>query len=384
MRIEWKTCFKVGVSIFLLYLCIHYWMWVSGFLAGILGAISPLFIGAVIAYIVNLPMGFYEKIYFKNTKKKWLIKSRRPVCMVAAYASILAIIAVILMLVIPQLIDCVKLIIAEVPKLMKELVKQAERIEYLPDEVLNVFKGMKWESWIGKIAGVVSTGVGNVLGTVISTVTMFFSGIFMAFLSITFSIYLLSGKEKICAGCHRVVKRLFTPKHCGAIEYVQRTFNDSFKRYIVGQCTEAVILGVLCIIGMVILRIPYESMIGALVAFTALIPVVGAFIGAGIGAFMILTVDPIKAIIFVVFIVVLQQLEGNLIYPRVVGSNLGLPALLVLAAVTVGGGVMGIVGILLAVPITAALWNIFNDLLDAADEREAAAIAKEAEQVKID
>ena len=137
--------------------------------------------------------------------------------------------------------------------------------------------------------------------------------------------------------------------------------NDCFHGYIVGQCIEAVILGTLCAIGMAILRLPYATMIGALVAFTALIPVAGAYIGAAVGAFMILTVDPWKAVIFLIFLVILQQFEGNVIYPRVVGSSLGLPGIWVLAAVTVGGGIMGITGMLLGVPMAAALYRILRE-----------------------
>ena len=148
------------------------------------------------------------------------------------------------------------------------------------------------------------------------------------------------------------------------------TFSDSFHKYIVGQCTEAVILGGLCAIGMGILGLPYATMIGALVAFTALIPVAGAFIGGAVGAFMILMVNPIQALIFIVYLVVLQQLEGNIIYPKVVGSSMGLPAIWVLAAVTVGGGVMGIMGMLIGVPIAATAYRIIHNDVNGKTEAE--------------
>ena len=147
------------------------------------------------------------------------------------------------------------------------------------------------------------------------------------------------------------------------IRYVVGIFDNSFHKFIVGQCIEAVVLGVLCIIGMTILRLPYAMMIGTLIGFTALIPVAGAYIGAGVGAFMILTVSPIQALIFLVFVVILQQLEGNLIYPKVVGSSIGLPGVWVLAAVTIGGGIMGIPGMLLGVPTVASMYQLIrNDL----------------------
>ena len=145
------------------------------------------------------------------------------------------------------------------------------------------------------------------------------------------------------------------------IKYVLSILNDCFRRYIIGQCTEAVILGVLCTVGMLILGLPYATMIGAFIAFTALIPIAGAYIGAGVGAFMIVMVSPIKALVFLIFIVVLQQLEGNLIYPRVVGSSIGLPGIWVLAAITIGGGVMGVGGMLLGVPIAATIYRIIKN-----------------------
>ena len=148
------------------------------------------------------------------------------------------------------------------------------------------------------------------------------------------------------------------------IRYVVGVFDGSFHSFIVGQCIEAVVLGVLCIIGMTLLRFPYAMMIGTLIGFTALIPVAGAYIGAGVGAFMILTVSPIKALLFLVFIVVLQQLEGNLIYPKVVGKSIGLPGIWVLAAVTVGGGVMGIPGMLIGVPAVAAVYQLVKQDLN--------------------
>ena len=159
--------------------------------------------------------------------------------------------------------------------------------------------------------------------------------------------------------------------------HVLSVMNDCFRRYTIGQCTEAVILGVLCTLGMWLLQLPYAAMIGALVAFTALIPVAGAYIGAGVGAIMIITVSPIKALIFLIFIVVLQQLEGNLIYPKVVGNSIGLPAIWVLAAVTVGGGVLGIPGMLLGVPLAATLYRLLREKLA---QKEAATTAENAQQ----
>ena len=183
---------------------------------------------------------------------------------------------------------------------------------------------------------------------------------FTAVVSIIFSIYLLLGKEKLGRQISLVMKTYLKPAWYSHLVYFLETLHSCFRRFVVGQCTEAVILGLLCMGGMMLLRFPYASMVGALIGFTALIPVAGAYIGAGVGAFMIFTVSPFQSLLFLIFIAILQQLEGNLIYPKVVGSSIGLPGIWVLAAVTIGGGVLGIGGMLLAVPLAAALYQMLR------------------------
>ena len=167
-------------------------------------------------------------------------------------------------------------------------------------------------------------------------------------------------KDKLLEQCKQISNKYIKSKWLKKINYVLSILNDTFHKFIVGQCTEAVILGLLCTIGMTILRMPYAAMIGALTALMALIPIVGAFISGAVGAFLIFMESPVKALIFLIFIVVLQQLEGNLIYPKVVGSSIGLPALWVLTAVTVGGSVAGIAGMMIAVPIAAAIYRLIK------------------------
>ena len=194
-----------------------------------------------------------------------------------------------------------------------------------------------------------------------SAVSSVFSALVTALLALIFAIYLLAGKERLNNQCNRMLDHYLSDRWHSRVMYVVKTLDDCFHRYIVGQCTEAVILGVLCAVGMLLLRLPYAAMIGALIAFTALIPVAGAWIGAGVGAFLILMESPMQALVFLVYILILQQLENNLIYPKVVGSSMGLPGIWVLAAVTVGGGMMGVVGMLLGVPITAAVYRILRE-----------------------
>lgn len=361
MVIQWKSCIKICVSVFLLYLCIQFWPSVLTLFKTILGAASPLIIGCAIAYLVNILMAFYERHFFRKTTKPIAGKVKRPLCMLSAFITLLAIIILVVALVLPQLISCVNMIFSALPGAITKLVGYLSKLEFLPQDIINFLTGIDWQSKINGILSAVTSGLGSVVGTVVNVVSSVFSGIVTAFLAIIFSIYLLLGKDKLRGQFHRIMERYLKKIARDRIMYVITILDDCFHRYIVGQCTEAVILGVLCALGMWIIGLPYATMIGALIAFTALIPVAGAYIGGGIGALMIFSVSPIQALIFLIYLVILQQLEGNLIYPKVVGSSLGLPAIWVLAAVTVGGGIMGILGMLLGVPVVAALYRILKN-----------------------
>lgn len=361
MKLTWKDCFKVVVSIFALYLAVHYWQTAADLVSTLVGAAFPLLIGCVVAYLVDILMSNYERRWKDNPKKPGLSKLRRPVCMLMAFLTLVAIVVFIFGLIVPQLGECVGIILAELPGFMDNAIALAEDLNLFAPEVMAKLETVDWNAQLGKLVGVVTSGIGDVVGLVVSAVSSVFSFLVTALLSLIFAIYLLSGKEALAAQADRLAKRYLSSRLYGKLTYFLHILDDCFHRYIVGQCTEAVILGALCSVGMAVLRLPYALMIGALVAFTALIPVAGAYIGAGVGAFMILTVDPVKAVIFLVFIIVLQQLEGNLIYPRVVGSSMGLPGIWVLAAVTVGGGLMGIAGMLLGVPLAAAAYRIIKD-----------------------
>jgi len=360
MKLSWKDCLKAGVSIFALYLAIHYWQSAAQLVGTLLSAAVPLIIGLVVAYLVNIVMSAYERKWFVNSKSPVAAKLRRPLCMTLAFLTLIAIIGLVVGLVIPQLADCIRLIISALPGFMDKVISLAEDMHLFSPEVLRTLNNIDWNAQISKLVSFVTTGMGNVVSVVVGAVSSLFSFLVTSLLSLIFSIYLLAEKETLSSEMDRLARRYLGSRAYKNVCYVIHILDDCFHRYIVGQCLEAVILGGLCVLGMAILRIPYALMVGALVAFTALIPVAGAYIGAGVGAFMILTVDPVKALIFLVFLVILQQLEGNLIYPRVVGSSMGLPGIWVLAAVTVGGGLMGITGMLLGVPLAAALYRIIQ------------------------
>jgi len=361
MKTDVKSLCKIGIGIFLLYLCIHYWKGISDFLLTIVGAAFPLIIGCIIAYLINILMSWFERHYFPASTKKAVVKSRRIVSLIAAIMSMLAIVALIVWLVLPQLIDCIMMIVNILPGAIEKLLAQIEKLNILPEDIFNFLDNIDWKSQIGKILEGLTNGVGSVMETVFKAVSSVFSGLVTALLAIIFALYILLGKDKLGNQFKRVMHRYLSKKWFDKLTYFLGILNDSFHKFIVGQCLEAVILGLLCTIGMSIFRFPYATMIGALIAFTALIPVAGAYIGAGVGAFMILTDSPMKAFLFLIFIVVLQQLEGNIIYPRVVGSSIGLPGIWVLAAVTIGGGILGVSGMLVGVPLAAALYRILRE-----------------------
>ena len=366
MNVNGKFCVRIGISVFLLYLCITYWPAFTDLVHSLLQAATPLLLGCVLAYVINILMTFYEAHYFPHSTNSALIKSRRPVCMLAAFLTLALLLIFIAKLVIPELVSCIKLLVGQVPAVIDDLLAWLETKNIVPENILASLQTVDWRARAQQMISLLTSGINSVVGVAVSV----FSGAVTALLALIFSIYLLMGKEKLGNQIYRLMLRYVKPGIHAKMRYVLAVLNDSFRKYIVGQCTEAIILGALCTVGMLVLNLPYATMTGAVIAFTALIPVAGAYIGAGVGAFMILTVSPIKAIIFLIFIVVLQQLEGNLIYPRVVGSSLGLPAIWVLTAVTLGGGLIGIPGMLLCVPLASALYRLIKEDVNRSQTKE--------------
>ena len=364
MNFDVKKVLKICGCIFLLFLCIFYWQTFTIFLGVALSAASPLILGGVVAFIVNILMSKYEKWFFAKSKKKIVSKIRRPICMVLAFLTAIVVLAVIVYLVVPQLISCINVIVAffkTIPGYISEFVVKAKEWDFVPEKVLATLSSIDWESRITQFAEWMSSGVGDVVNTLAKTVMGIVSGIITTVIGLIFSIYLLLEKDRLKRQFKKVAKTYTPAKIHEKVFYFLGVLNDSFRKFIVGQFSEALIIGLLCTFGMMIFRFPYATMIGALIAVTALIPIAGAYIGAITGAIVILTVSPIKALWFLVFILILQQLEGNIIYPRVVGSSLGLPGIWVLAAVTIGGGCFGISGMVIGVPLTSALYRIITE-----------------------
>ena len=328
----------------------------------VLSAAAPLLFGIVIAYILNILLKKIEKWYFPKAKNPRLIASRRPVSIVLAFMALLVIVILLANLVVPELILTIRLMAEEIPPAAEAVrlwaIENSGEIPAIQESLQNL--NIDWESTIRKALEVVAVGAGGLFSSVVTVIGSLFGTMAQFIIGTIFAIYILSSKETLAEKTDNLMKAYMKPTTREKILYVAGTVHETFSAFIVGQCMEAVIIGSLCAVGMMVLKMPYAVMTGTVVGVTALIPVVGAYIGAIIGAFMVFTVNPMQAVIFIVFLLILQQLEGNLIYPKVVGSSIGLPGMWVLATVTIGGGVFGIGGMLLGVPLTASLYKLLE------------------------
>ena len=359
---DYKKMLGFAGALIVVFLLIHYWEKVEKlFLVGASAAL-PLIIGCAMAYVVNILMGFYEKWYDKIFKVEVALKIKRVVCLILAFLSLFGIVALIINLVLPELINCIASFIRLIPGALQTVINIVgeEQILNMFPELQNGFDISNISTQVEQLIRTVIGGVGGAVDSLVSAVTSVVSVVVNVVIGLIFSLYVLLDKEDLCRRCKTLVST-YLSKSTDKIFYVVDVLDESFHSFIVGQCIEAVVLGALCVIGMWLLRFPYAVMIGVFIGFTALIPIAGAYIGAAVGAIMILTVSPLQAVQFLIFIVVLQQLEGNLIYPKVVGQSIGLPGIWVLTAITVGGGVLGVGGMLLAVPIFAAGYRLIRE-----------------------
>ena len=332
-------------------------------LGWLLHLLLPLVMGVVIALIINVPLRPLEQRLFRNCKNARLNAMRRPLCIVLALVIILGVFGAVVGMVIPELIDAfsvighaagqtvdaIQLWLAENQAAQSDMARFLEELE------------MNWQTIQESVIEWARAGAAGIMGSTVNIVSSVGSTVVNLAVAFVFGFYILMNKESLKRQVSRLLRAWLPQTASGVVIHVAQVFNLSFRKFVTGQTTEAIILGSLCTLGMLLLRLPYAPMVGALVGVTALIPIVGAFIGATVGAFMILTQDPLKALIFIVFLLLLQQAENNLIYPRVVGSSLGLPAMWVLAAVTVGGSLGGIGGMLLGVPSASALYVLVRE-----------------------
>ena len=338
--------------------------WVISAAGNLFSILSPLIIGCILAYLLNLIMVKLEKLYFPRSQKRFINASRRPVCLTLSILLIFVIAALVIGLIVPEIVNIFIVLGDTLPvygeKIMILIETYKSDFPILEEYISQYLQvgGIDLQSLLSSMVDFAKNGVGDFITSTVTVISDIAGGMINFVIGLIFAIYILFNKEKLAEQLRRITESYMKPTMARKARYFFTTADKCFSSFIVGQCTEAVILGMLCAVGMTILQIPYATTIGTLVGATALIPIVGAYIGAVVGTFMILVVDPIKALWFLIFLLILQQVEGNIIYPKVVGSSIGLPGMWVLAAVTVGGGLLGVPGMLIGVPLTATIYKL--------------------------
>lgn len=331
------------------------------------GILFPFVLGGAIAFVINVPMSFLEKKIFGKTKdgNKVGKKLARPISLLLTIILAVGVIALVMFGVIPQLtrtMGSLMISIANfVPQMQnwirefshnnQDIMKLVNQVQFNPDQAI------KWG------ISILGSGAGNMMNTTMSAVGSIVSGFATFFIAFSFACYILFQKEKLHVQIRKVFFAFIPKQKAEAFLKICSLTYQTFANFLTGQCVEAVILGSMFVVTLSILKMPYALLIGTLIAFTALIPIFGAFIGCAVGCFLIFMVSPKQAILFIIVFLILQQIEGNLIYPHVVGGSVGLPSIWVLAAVTIGGNLMGIVGMLIFIPLVSVLYTIFREFV---------------------
>ena len=369
MRLDKKTIRSIFLGVagcILLYWLLHETERMTALLKSGYSLIAPFVTGAVIAFILNVPMRSIErKLGF--VKKE---KAKRGLAILLTFLAVILVLTGVVYLLVPQITETAESFVAQLPEFFKRIKQLA--IDFLAEhpeiaEPLNEytnFEAIDWSDWIQRVITLVSTGLSSVVDGLLAAVVGLSTGVFNGVLSLVFAIYCLSRKEILARQGRRVLYSIVPEKFADETVRILRMTNVTFSRFISGQCLEAVILGAMFAVTMPIFNMPFMPLVSVTIAVTALVPIVGAFAGCIVGAFFILVQDPMLAVWFVVMFLVLQQIEGNLIYPKVVGRSIGLPGMWVLVAVGVGGGLMGVAGMLIMIPLASVLYALAREFTD--------------------
>ena len=331
------------------------------------GIIFPFVLGGAIAFVINVPMSFLEKKIFGKIKEgnKAGEKLARPISILLTIILAVGVIILVMFGVIPQLTRTIASLMMSIANFIpqmqdwirefshnnQDIMKLVNQVQFNPDQAI------KWG------ISILGSGAGNMMNTTMSAVGSIVSGFATFFIAFSFACYILFQKEKLYIQIRKIFFAFIPRKKAEAFLKICSLTYRTFANFLAGQCLEAVILGSMFVVTLSILKMPYALLIGTLIAFTALIPIFGAFIGCALGCFLIFMVSPKQAVLFIIVFLILQQIEGNLIYPHVVGGSVGLPSIWVLAAVTIGGNLMGIVGMLVFIPIVSVIYTIFREFV---------------------
>ena len=331
--------------------------------------ILPFAIGGAIAFILNVPMNFIERKLFgkaKEEKKKWAVNLARPLSFILALGFVIGIIGLVVFVVVPELGRTIMNLGKTLQVVIPKVQVWASNVFQDNPELVSYINGLEfeWDKILGDLVNFLKNGAGSVLGGTVEAAMSIISGVSTFFIAFVFSCYVLFQKEKLNVQVRKLMYAFLPEDWTNIFIALGSVTYKTFSSFLTGQCVEAVILGSMFFVVMSIFDFPYAMLISVLIAFTALIPVFGAFIGCGVGTVLILLVDPMKGLLFVVLFLVLQQIEGNFIYPHVVGNSVGLPSMWVLAAVSVGGSLMGVVGMLIFIPIVSVMYTLLRGIVN--------------------
>lgn len=328
----------------------------------IIGILKPFILAFCMAFILNLPMTFFENKVFNlldNQKSGYARKLKRPLSILTTFITVIGLVIALALFVIPELISSISTLLNAVPdyvrsfeKLINQYISSTEILQNAYDTLMTT-----WKELLTIVGGLLTTSLTSILTTTISIT----SGVVNFVLSIVLTIYMLASKETLLYHSKKILYAFVFKPLADKIIRVIRLSNTTFSKFITGQCIEAVILGILCFIGMNIFSMPYSLLVSVLIGVTALIPVFGAFIGTIPSVFLILLINPMQALWFIVFILCLQQFEGNVIYPKVVGNSVGLPAIWVMLAMLVGGSTLGLIGMLIGIPVFSVAYQLIRE-----------------------
>lgn len=331
------------------------------------GILFPFVLGGAIAFVINVPMSFLEKKIFGKTKdgNKLRKKLARPISLLLTIILAVGVIALVMFGVIPQLTRTMGSLMISIANFVPQMQNWIREFSHNNQDIMKLVNQVQFNQdqaikWGISILG---SGAGNMMNTTMSAVGSIVSGFATFFIAFSFACYILFQKEKLYIQIRKIFFAFIPRKKAEAFLKICSLTYRTFANFLTGQCVEAVILGSMFVVTLSILKMPYALLIGTLIAFTALIPIFGAFIGCAVGCFLIFMVNPKQAILFIIVFLILQQIEGNLIYPHVVGGSVGLPSIWVLAAVTIGGNLMGIVGMLIFIPLVSVLYTIFREFV---------------------
>lgn len=338
------------------------------YLSNLLSISVPFFIGGAIAFVLNVPMKAIENSIFYNKKIKKsniLTSVSRPISLIISIILVIVVIAAVINIVVPQLANTLYSIgnniydfIPKAVDFFKSVVKSEEAASYIEQ-----FKNMDWQTVFNYISNFLKSG-GNMINSTIGVVSSIFATTVNILIGFIFALYILLQKEKLSVQATKVLFAIIPKIYAKKILDIAKLSYKTFSSFVTGQCLEACILGAMFFVVLTILRMPYSLLIGVLIAFTALIPIVGAFIGCFISALLILMISPVKALVFIAVFLIIQQIEGNLVYPHVVGNSVGLPSIWVLVAVTIGGSLFGIIGMLIFIPLSSVIYTLFREWIN--------------------